>query len=179
MLAAYKTRLLWSEFNTHRRHSKQRVRHTLLRTGRCRCGRFHLVLISTDKAVRRPTPWAPVNACGRTLPASPAAEPEQKHASAWCVSAMYWARPAPLSRYFEKQWPKAARLPLTHQDITRCFMTTFPKRHNWLSAGAMGQVMATYCPLDMGESVKLSGPSARQMIVLSGLKVKMRQHPRR
>ena len=76
---------------------------------------------------------------------------------------------------FEKQIAEGGPITLTHQDITRYFMTIPEAAQLVIQAGAMGKGGDVFV-LDMGESVKIID-LARQMIVLSGLKVKERATP--
>lgn len=76
---------------------------------------------------------------------------------------------------FEKQIAAGGPITLTHQDITRYFMTIPEAAQLVIQAGAMGKGGDVFV-LDMGESVKIID-LAKQMINLSGLKIKDTLHP--
>lgn len=68
---------------------------------------------------------------------------------------------------FKKQIEKGGPLTITHQDVTRFFMTIPEACHLVLEAGAMGEGGEIFV-FDMGSSVKIYD-LARKMIQLSGL----------
>ena len=76
---------------------------------------------------------------------------------------------------FEKQIAAGGPITLTHQDITRYFMTIPEAAQLVIQAGAMGKGGDVFV-LDMGESVRIID-LAKQMIRLSGLEVKDEDHP--
>ncbi|NRA82075.1 MAG: polysaccharide biosynthesis protein, partial [Pseudoalteromonas sp.] len=76
---------------------------------------------------------------------------------------------------FRRQIREGGPITLTHQDITRFFMTIPEAAQLVIQAGAMGKGGDVFV-LDMGESVKIKD-LASKMIRLSGFEVKDKNNP--
>lgn len=133
------------------------------------------VLISTDKAVR------PTNTMGTTKRMAELvlqALAEQKdHKTRFCMVRFgnVLGSSGSVIPLFEKQIANGGPITVTHQDITRFFMTIPEAAQLVIQAGAMGKGGDVFL-LDMGEPVKIID-LAKQMIHLSGLEVKDESNP--
>ncbi len=136
----------------------------------------NLVLISSDKAVR------PTNVMGAS-----------KRLSEMCMQNIYNNTKNIISNFsivrfgnvlessgsvipkFKKQIKEGGPVTLTHEDVTRYFMTITEAAELVIQAGAMGKHSEVFL-LDMGESVKIKD-LIKKMINLSGFSVKDKQNP--
>jgi FlaA1/EpsC-like NDP-sugar epimerase len=76
---------------------------------------------------------------------------------------------------FRRQIKEGGPITLTHEDITRYFMTNSEAAQLVIQAGAMGKGGDVFV-LDMGESVKIKD-LAEKLIRLSGLEIKEQSNP--
>lgn len=134
----------------------------------------HVVLISTDKAVR------PTNVMGAT---KRLAELVVQDLAIECSSTVFsmvrfgnvLGSSGSVVPLFRKQIQAGGPLTVTHPEITRFFMTIPEASQLVIQAGAMAQGGDVFV-LDMGQPVKIVD-LAKRMIHLSGYEVKDEQHP--
>ncbi len=133
------------------------------------------VLISTDKAVR------PTNTMGTTKRMAElilqALAEKKEYNTRFCMVRFgnVLGSSGSVIPLFERQIAAGGPITLTHPDITRFFMTIPEAAQLVIQAGAMGKGGDVFL-LDMGEPVKIMD-LAKQMVHLSGLKVKDEQSP--
>ncbi len=137
-------------------------------------GARRFVLISTDKAVR------PTNIMGATKRMAELvlqALAAQNPATTFCMVRFgnVLGSSGSVVPLFRRQLAAGGPLTVTHEEVTRYFMTIPEAAQLVLQAGAMGQGGDVFL-LDMGQPVKIVD-LARRMVELSGLGVRDAAHP--
>ncbi|PSJ79558.1 nucleoside-diphosphate sugar epimerase/dehydratase [Neisseria iguanae] len=134
------------------------------------------VLISTDKAVRPTNTMGASKRMAELCLQALAAEPNQHTRFCMVRFGNVLGSSGSVVPVFEKQIAAGGPITLTHQDITRYFMTITEAAQLVIQAGAMGKGGDVFV-LNMGDSVKIID-LAKQMINLSGLRIKDDNNPK-
>jgi FlaA1/EpsC-like NDP-sugar epimerase len=133
-----------------------------------------MILVSTDKAVR------PTNVMGATkrlaeMILQALAEERRKTTFSMVRFGNVLGSSGSVVPLFRQQISRGGPITLTHEEITRFFMTVPEAAQLVIQAGAMATGGDVYL-LDMGEPVKIID-LARRMVELSGLTVQDEQNP--
>jgi len=139
-------------------------------------GASHVVLVSTDKAVR---PTNIMGASKRIAELVLQAMAKEQGGSGTCFSMVRFGNVLGSSGsvvpLFKNQIRNGGPVTVTHEEVTRYFMTIPEAAQLVIQAGAMASGGDVFL-LDMGEPVKIID-LARRMIELSGLTVKDQDNP--
>lgn len=141
----------------------------------CEAGVETFVLISTDKAVRPTSTMGASKRLAELVLQALAAEQHHKTCFSMVRFGNVLGSSGSVVPIFEQQIAAGGPVTLTHQDITRYFMTIPEAAQLVIQAGAMSKGGDVFV-LDMGESVKIFD-LAKQIIKLSGLEVKDKNNP--
>ena len=173
------TQALLDDIVQHQYRHQQMVRNNVFGTWACAEAAVaakveSFVLISTDKAVR------PTNVMGTTKRLAELtlqALAKRQHSTRFCMVRFgnVLGSSGSVVPLFRKQIKKGGPITLTHEDITRYFMTIPEAAQLVIQAGAMGEGGDVFV-LDMGEPVRIYD-LARKMVHLTGLEIKNKQNP--
>jgi FlaA1/EpsC-like NDP-sugar epimerase len=140
------------------------------------CGVDTFVLVSTDKAVR---PSSVMGASKRMaeLVLQALSQASFNTTTRFCMVRFgnVLDSSGSVLPLFRRQIKEGGPITLTHEDITRYFMTNSEAAQLVIQAGAMGKGGDVFV-LDMGESVKIKD-LAEKLIRLSGLEIKEQSNP--
>ena len=141
-----------------------------------KCGVNHFILVSTDKAVR---PTNIMGASKRIAELILQAMADEQNSVGTCFSMVRFGNVLGSSGsvvpLFRRQINNGGPVTVTHQEITRYFMTIPEAAQLVIQAGAMATGGDVFL-LDMGEPVKIID-LAKRMIELSGLTIKDSENP--